>query len=128
MLLEIKDLSIEFHDHDAPERVVNHVSFGLEEGEILGLVGESGSGKSMTAMAVAGLLKRHDIKKSGEILFEGEGLLNAPRPKLRKYQGNDIGIVFQEPMSSLNPVKKIGRQVEESLKIHRPDMDKYARI
>lgn len=127
MLLEVKDLSIEFHDHDVPERVVNHVSFGLENGEILGIVGESGSGKSMTAMAIAGLLKRHDVQKSGEIFFDGSGLLHAPRSELRKYQGNDIGIIFQEPMTSLNPVKKIGWQVEESLKIHRPDITKSER-
>jgi len=127
MLLEVKDLNIEFHDHDVPERVVNHVSFSLEQGEILGIVGESGSGKSMTAMAIAGLLKRHDIEKSGEILFDGKGLFNASRSELRKYQGNDIGIIFQEPMTSLNPVKKIGWQVEESLKIHRPDISREER-
>ncbi len=130
MLLEVKNLCIEFHDHDAPERVVSDVSFSLDEGGILGLVGESGSGKSMTSMAIAGLLKRHDVEKSGEIFFEGKELLNMPRAELRKYQGDDIGMVFQEPMSSLNPVKKIGWQVEESLKIHRKDMtakQRYAR-
>lgn len=127
MLLEIKNLSIEFHDHEVPERVVNHVSFALDSGEILGIVGESGSGKSMTAMAVAGLLKRHVIRESGEIFFEGNELLHASRSELRKYQGNDISIIFQEPMTSLNPVKKIGWQVEESLKIHRPDMSKSER-
>lgn len=127
MLLEIKDLNIEFHDHGIPERVVNHVSFELRSGEILGIVGESGSGKSMTAMAIAGLLKRHIIKKSGEIFFEGNELLHASRSELRKYQGNDISIIFQEPMTSLNPVRRIGWQVEESLKIHRPDMNKSER-
>lgn len=127
MLLEIKHLNIEFHDHDAPESVVNDVNLHLEKGEIVGIVGESGSGKSMTAMAIAGLLRRHDMKKTGEILFEGKELLNASRAELRKYQGNDISIIFQEPMTSLNPVKKIGWQVEESLKIHRPDMSKEER-
>ena len=127
MLLEIKDLSIEFHDHDVPERVVHDVSFSLAEGEILGIVGESGSGKSMTAMAVAGLLKRHDVEKKGAIFFEGTELLHASRAQLRKVQGNDISIIFQEPMTSLNPVKRIGWQVEESLKIHRPDMSREER-
>ena len=127
LLLEIKNLNIEFHDHDAPESVVNDVNLHLEKGEIVGIVGESGSGKSMTAMAIAGLLRRHDMKKTGEILFEGKELLNASRAELRKYQGNDISIIFQEPMTSLNPVKKIGWQVEESLKIHRPDMSKEER-
>ena len=127
MLLEIKHLNIEFHDHDAPESVVNDVNLHLKKGEIVGIVGESGSGKSMTAMAIAGLLRRHDMKKTGEILFEGKELLNASRSELRKYQGNDIGIIFQEPMTSLNPVKKIGWQVEESLRIHRPAMSKEER-
>lgn len=127
MLLEIKDLRIEFHDHDVPERVVHDVSFSLAEGEILGIVGESGSGKSMTAMAVAGLLKRHDVEKKGAIFFEGTELLHASRAQLRKVQGNDISIIFQEPMTSLNPVKRIGWQVEESLKIHRPDMSREER-
>ena len=127
MLLEIKHLNIEFHDHDAPESVVNDVNLHLEKGEIVGIVGESGSGKSMTAMAIAGLLRRHDMKKTGEILFEGKELLNASRAELRKYQGNDIGIIFQEPMTSLNPVKEIGWQVEESLRIHRPAMSKEER-
>lgn len=127
MLLEVKDLNIEFHDHDVPERVVNHVSFALEEGEILGIVGESGSGKSMTAMAIAGLLKRHDLEKKGEIFFAGKELLHASRAELRNYQGNDISIIFQEPMTSLNPVKRIGWQVEESLRLHRPDMSKNER-
>ncbi|MBO5145951.1 MAG: ABC transporter ATP-binding protein [Lachnospiraceae bacterium] len=127
MLLEVKKLSIEFHDHDVPERVVNKLDMELEAGDILGIVGESGSGKSMTAMAIAGLLRRHDMKTEGEILFEGEELLHAKRDTLRQYQGNDISIVFQEPMTSLNPVKRIGWQVEESLRIHRPDMSKDER-
>lgn len=127
MLLEVRKLSIEFHDHEVPERVVNNLDIKLEQGDILGIVGESGSGKSMTAMAIAGLLKRHDMKTEGEILFEGKDLLQANRDMLRRYQGNDISIVFQEPMTSLNPVKRIGWQVEESLRIHRPDMSKEER-
>lgn len=127
MLLEVNNLNIEFYDHDLPERVVNDLTMKLDEGEILGIVGESGSGKSMTAMAIAGLLKRHDMKTEGEILFEGEELLHAKRDTLRQYQGNEISIVFQEPMTSLNPVKRIGWQVEESLRIHRPDLDSSER-
>lgn len=126
-LLEIKNLSIEFHDHDVPERVVNHFNLELSKGEIVGIVGESGSGKSMTAMAIAGLLRRHDMEKKGEIIFEGKELLHASRLEVRKYQGDDIGMIFQEPMTSLNPVKRIGWQVEESLRIHRPEMSKEER-
>lgn len=118
MLLEVDKLSIEFHDHLIPERVVSDVNFTLNEGEILGIVGESGSGKSMTAHAIAGLLSRHDMKKTGEIRFAGKNLLACSRTELRKIQGKDIGIIFQEPMTSLNPVKKIGWQVGETLRIH----------
>ncbi len=127
ILLKVENLNIEFHDHDAPERVVNHLDIELEQGGILGIVGESGSGKSMTAMAVAGLLRRHDMTAEGKILFEGKELLHASRKTLRQIQGNDIGIVFQEPMTSLNPVRRIGWQGGESLRIHRPEMGKEER-
>lgn len=127
LLLKVENLNIEFHDHDMPECVVNNLDMELKKGEILGIVGESGSGKSMTAMAVAGLLKRHDMKTEGKILFEGQELLHADRRTLRQFQGSEIGIVFQEPMTSLNPVKRVGWQVEESLRIHRTDMGKEER-
>lgn len=117
-LLEIKDLNIEFRDHLIPETVVYDFNLVLQRGEIVGIVGESGSGKSMTALAAAGLLNRHDMKKRGQILFEGKDLLTCPRPELRNIQGNKISMIFQEPMTSLNPVKRIGWQVEESLRIH----------
>lgn len=126
-MLKVENLNIEFHDHDVPERVVNQLNMVLHQGEILGIVGESGSGKSMTAMAIAGLLRRHDMKMEGKILFEGNELLHTDRETLRQLQGNQIGIVFQEPMTSLNPVKRIGWQVEESLRIHRPELSKEER-
>ena len=94
-MLDVKDLNIEFHDHLVPETVVHQVSFHMDAGEIVGLVGESGSGKSMTALAIAGLLSRHDMKKTGEILFEGTDLLHCERSFLRELQGNDISVVFQ---------------------------------
>ena len=127
ILLKVENLNIEFHDHDVPERVVNQLNMVLHQGEILGIVGESGSGKSMTAMAIAGLLRHHDMKMEGKILFEGNELLHTDRETLRQLQGNQIGIVFQEPMTSLNPVKRIGWQVEESLRIHRPELSKEER-
>ena len=76
----------------------------------------------MTAMAIAGLLRRHDMKMEGKILFEGKELLHSDHSALRQIQGNQIGIVFQEPMTSLNPVKRIGWQVVVSLRIHRQEM------
>lgn len=117
-LLKVTDLNIEFHDHIIPETVVYDFDLTLKEGEIVGLVGESGSGKSMSALAIAGLLRRKDMHKRGEILFEGVDLLTCERSRLRSIQGNEISVIFQEPMTCLNPVKKIGWQVEESLRIH----------
>lgn len=117
-LLTVKDLNIEFHDHLIPETVVYDFDLELEKGDIVGIVGESGSGKTMSALAIAGLLSRHDMKKTGQILFEGHDLLTCERSILRSFQGNDISMIFQEPMTSLNPVKKVGWQVEESLRIH----------
>lgn len=118
IILQVKDLNIEFHDHIIPETVVYDFDLELKEGEIVGLVGESGSGKSMSALAIAGLLSRKDMQKRGEILFQGKELLTCPRSELRSIQGDDIAMIFQEPMTSLNPVKRIGWQVEEPLRIH----------
>lgn len=125
-MLLIKNLNIEFHDHLTPETVVYDFNMEMNPGEIVGIVGESGSGKTMTALAIAGLLNRHDMKKSGQVFFEGQDLLTCNRYDLRKIQGNDISMIFQEPMTSLNPVKKVGWQVEESLRIHT-DLSKEQR-
>lgn len=121
-LLHVENLNIEFHDHLVPETVVFDFDLDIQEGEIVGLVGESGSGKSMSALAIAGLLSRHDMKKKGSIMFEGREILNCPRQELRDLQGDEICMVFQEPMTSLDPVKKIGWQVEESLRIHEKQL------
>lgn len=126
-MLDVIDLNIEFHDHLVPETVVFDFDLHMDRGEIVGLVGESGSGKSMSALAIAGLLARHDMQKKGRILFEGKDLLACERSELRALQGNEISMVFQEPMTSLNPVYRIGRQVEESLRIHHPEFDKEER-
>ena len=121
-MLDVIDLNLVFSDHLIPETVVHHLNLHMDEGDLVGLVGESGSGKSMTALAIAGLLSRHDMKKTGQILFRGTDLLTCPRVQLRALQGDEIGIVFQEPQTSLNPVYRVGWQVEESLRIHRPKM------
>ncbi len=117
-LLHVEDLNIEFHDHLIPETVVYDFDLEMEEGEIVGLVGESGSGKSMSALAIAGLLSRHDMNKKGTINFMGRDILNCPREELRDLQGDEICMVFQEPLTSLDPVKRIGWQLEEPLRIH----------
>ncbi len=117
-MLEVRDLNIEFHDHSIPETVVYDFDLVMEEGDIVGIVGESGSGKTMSALAICGLLSRHDMRKRGQILFQGKELLTCSRQEMRELQGDDIAIIFQEPMTSLNPVMKIGWQVEEVLKLH----------
>ena len=108
-MLEIQDLHVKFHSRD--REAVGGVSLTIENGEILGLVGESGSGKSVTAMSVAGLLPRKQCDYSGQILLDGQELLHADRATLRKIQGADIGVVFQEPQSCMDPLMKIGPQV-----------------
>ena len=127
IILDVTDLHIEFYDNDVPEVAVNDFDLMLGKGEIVGIVGESGSGKSMSALAIAGLLKRHAIKKTGRIMFEGYDLLTCDRKILRTIQGDEISIIFQEPMTSLNPVKRIGWQVEEPLYIHHPEIKRSER-
>ena len=115
-MLEIRDLHVKFHTRQ--REAVAGVSLTIHDGEILGLVGESGSGKSVTAMSVAGLLPRRQCDYSGQVLLDGVDLLHAPRAELRKVQGKDIGVVFQEPQSCMDPLMKIGSQVEEVLSLH----------
>jgi len=115
-MLEIQDLHVRFHGRD--REAVAGASLFIGEGEIVGLVGESGSGKTVTAMSVAGLLPRKQCEYSGNILLDGAELLHADRAELRRMQGKDIGVVFQEPMTSLDPLMKIGPQVEEVLRVH----------
>lgn len=126
-MLDVVDLNIEFHDHNLPETVVYDFDLHMEEGEIVGLVGESGSGKSMSALAIAGLLSRKNMQKRGSIFFDGIDMLKSSRDEIRKIQGDDIAMIFQEPMTALNPLKKIGWQVEESLRIHKKEMSKEER-
>ena len=115
-MLEIRDLHVKFHVRS--REAVAGVSLTIQDGEILGLVGESGSGKSVTAMSVAGLLPRRQCDYSGQVLLDGVDLLHAPRAELRKVQGKDIGVVFQEPQRCMDPLMKIGSQVEEVLCLH----------
>ena len=126
MLLNIDKLSVVFHDRETAFEAVDDVSLQVDKGEIVGIVGESGSGKSMTAHALMGLIKRSDVQVSGKAEFDGVDLLRLSREELRGYQGEELSIIFQEPMTSLNPTMKIGKQVEESLRIHT-DLSKEER-
>ena len=115
-MLEVRNLHVKFHNRN--REAVSGVNFTIHDGEILGLVGESGSGKSVTAMSIAGLLPRKQCAYSGQILLDGTELLHADRAQLRKVQGASIGVVFQEPMSAMNPLIRVGHQVEEVLRLH----------
>ncbi len=118
VLLNVQDLRVHFHTA-APDRyAVDGVSFSLEGGGILGLVGESGSGKSVTAMSISGLLPRRQAEASGSITLDGREVLQCSERELREIQGGALSVVFQEPMTSLDPVMRIGPQVEESLRVH----------
>ncbi len=117
-VLEVRDLTIEFLIEERYYRAVQGVSFDIGEGETLGLVGESGCGKSVTSLAVMRLLPTH-TKVSGQVKFRGQDLLKVGEPQMRQIRGNEISMIFQEPMTSLNPVHRIGTQISESLILHR---------
>ena len=115
-MLEIKDLHVRFHDAD--HEAVRGISLTVADGEIMGLVGESGSGKTVTAMVVSGLMPRRKADVSGQVLLDGKDLLALDAAQMRKRQGCAISVVFQEPMSAMNPVMRIGPRVEEALRVH----------
>ena len=117
-LLSIRDLTISFGKKKNLLEVIHAISFDVRENEIVGIVGESGSGKSVTSLAVMGLLPAKNTQVSGEILFESENILNADAKKMRSLRGKEIAMIFQEPMSALNPSIKCGAQVAEILKLH----------
>ena len=120
MLLDIKNLSLTFHTEDGASKVLHDISFGVNSGETVALVGESGSGKSVTALSVLRLLERTaTVSSTGEINFSGQNLLELPESKMRHIRGNQIAMIFQEPMTSLNPVYSVGNQLIEPLMLHQ---------
>ncbi|MCB5201645.1 ABC transporter ATP-binding protein [Neorhizobium sp. T786] len=119
-LLSVRDLSVAFHQGGTTSLAVDHVSFDIMPGEVVALVGESGSGKSVTANSVLKLLPYPAASHpSGEILFGGQDLLKASEPTLRRVRGNDVTMIFQEPMTSLNPLHSIEKQIGEILDLHQ---------
>ncbi|MHB2165929.1 ABC transporter ATP-binding protein [Alsobacter sp. R-9] len=117
-LLEVEDLSVTFASQGDLVRAVDGVSFSLDRGETLGIVGESGSGKSVTALAVMGLIRPPGRIPTGRILFEGQDLRTVPAEAMRSLRGHGIAMVFQDPMTSLNPVLTVGRQLTEVMEVH----------
>lgn len=122
-LLSVERLSIEFGE----KRVVNDLSFELHSGKTLCIAGESGSGKSLTSLAIMGLLPKLATLPSGAIVFEGQDLLSLPERQMQALRGKEIGMIFQEPMTSLNPLMTVGRQLEETVRRHEPLTRREAR-
>jgi peptide/nickel transport system ATP-binding protein len=118
-LLEVEDLRTHFRTDDGVVKAVDGVSFSIEKGQTLGIVGESGSGKSVTCLTIMGLNPPQRTTTTGKALFNGEDLLKASRARLRDIRGNDIAMIFQDPMTSLNPVHTIGKQLEEAVLLHQ---------
>lgn len=117
-LLDVRGLRTEFATAQGLVQAVNEISFTLERGQILGVVGESGSGKSVTARSIMRLLRSPGRVAAGEILFEGQNVLDLPEPEMRRLRGQKIAMVFQDPLSALNPVMSVGAQVAEALTVH----------
>jgi peptide/nickel transport system ATP-binding protein len=126
-LLDVRNLTTSFGTDEGRVRAVDNVSFSIPRGSAVALVGESGSGKSVTALSIMRLIQSPGRVDAGEVLFRGKNLLQISESEMRKHRGNDIGMIFQEPMTSLNPVFRVGYQVEEAIRIHRKVSKKEAR-
>ena len=127
-LLEVRDLRTYFRTDDGIVKAVDGVNFEVEKGQTLGIVGESGSGKSVTCLTIMGLNAKKSAITSGEALFNGEDLITAPKRRLRDIRGNDIAMIFQDPMTSLNPVHTIGKQLVEAVQLHRDVSKRQAKL
>src|SRR3954465_621634 len=120
-LLSIKDLVVEFRTEDGIVHAVDGVTYDVFPGETLGIVGESGSGKSVSTMSILGLIPQPPGRiVSGEAIFKGRDLLKMKKKQLRQFRGDEVAMVFQDPMTSLNPVLKVGFQLGEAIKTHYP--------
>src|SRR5437879_7926707 len=126
-LLQVRHLQTHFPTRAGLVRAVDGVSFYLDRGELLGLVGESGCGKSITALSIMRLVAPPGKIVAGEILFEGHNLLKLSNAEMRDVRGNDVAMIFQDPMTSLNPVFTVGEQIAEALRLHRKLSRKEAR-
>jgi peptide/nickel transport system ATP-binding protein len=125
-LLEVKDLHVYFPTDDGIVKAVDGISFSIQRGETLGIVGESGSGKSVSFLTVMGLINRKNATVEGEIIFQGQDLLNVPKEELQAIRGNQIGMIFQDPMTSLHPFYRVGDQISEAILAHEDISKKEA--
>src|SRR5262249_36755653 len=117
-LLEVSDLKVQFKTREGLVRAVDGVDFTVERGQVLGIVGESGSGKSVTALTLLGLTRAPTTRFHGDVRYLGRSLLGLSEGELREVRGNRIAMIFQDPMTSLNPVFSIGNQIEEAILVH----------
>jgi oligopeptide/dipeptide ABC transporter ATP-binding protein len=117
-LLEVKDLKVQFATEDGLVRAVDGVSFSLDRGKVLGIVGESGSGKSVTAMTMLGLTRGQNARFEGEVNYKGTDLLTLPEHDFERFRGQELAMIFQDPMTSMNPVYRIGDQIVEMIQVH----------
>ena len=117
-VLEMKDLEVELYSEKGPLPVIDKVNLSIKEGEIVGIVGESGCGKSMLASAIMNLLNSPAKIAAGTIFYEGQDMTTLSSKEFQKIRGNEISMIFQEPMTSLNPLMKVGKQIEEAIKVH----------
>jgi len=127
MLLSVNNLKTQFFSEKGVNTAVDSISFNLEEGKTLCIVGESGSGKSMTSLSIMGLVEEPGKVTAGEIVFEGKDLLKKSDDEMRKIRGKDIAMIFQEPMTSLNPSYTVGYQIDEVLQLHQKELNKTER-
>ena len=119
-LLEVRDLRVRFATEAGALTAVDGISYTVDAGGVLGIVGESGSGKSVSSLAVMGLLRGRDVSIEGRVTFGGRDLLALSRDEMRRVRGNDIAMVFQDPLSSLHPLKRVGTQLAEAVRAHQP--------
>ena len=125
VLLDVDDLCVTLFTEDGELPAIRHLNLVMRKGETLAVVGESGCGKSMTALSIMGLLPQPPAKiVGGSINLEGTDLAKLSRDEMRSFRGSKIGMIFQEPMTSLNPVMKAGLQIREGILVHNPKMDK----
>jgi len=116
-LLQVEDLRVEFATEDGVVHAVDGISYSVQAGRTLGIVGESGSGKTVSSLTAMGLTRSHSTRISGRIMFEGRNLLEASSDELRRIRGDDIAMIFQDPLSSMHPFYKVGTQLVEAVRV-----------